>query len=259
MANKKPAWVIEREQGRRATANATYWMFGLHAVEAALRNPDRKIQRLVLTKNAAQKLESAVTERDQMPEIADPRKFPVPFDAGTVHQGAAAEVEPLQWPSLPDLVAGSSRPVIIALDRVSDPHNVGAVLRSARVFNATAVLAPARHSAPETGALAKSASGALESQPYVRVKNLGNTLEELKKSGITVLGLDGDAKYDLETEINQVGGGVTMVLGAEGPGLRSRSREICDRLVRVSGASGFGSLNVSNAAAIALYVATQRN
>jgi 23S rRNA (guanosine2251-2'-O)-methyltransferase len=135
---------------------------------------------------------------------------------------------------------------------------VGAILRSAEVFGARAVIAPARHSAPETGALAKTASGALERQPYLRVANLGNAIETLKDMGYTVLGLDGDGP----SELAEVAAGLTdrpvaLVLGAEGPGLRERTRELCDHLVRIPASGAFGSLNVSNAAAVSLYAVTR--
>jgi 23S rRNA (guanosine2251-2'-O)-methyltransferase len=145
------------------------------------------------------------------------------------------------------------------LDRVTDPHNVGAVLRSAEVFGARAVIAPHRHSAPETGALAKTASGALERQPYLRVQNLADAMGALKSMGYVLLGLDSDAPVTLADAMADVGTRpLGIVLGAEGPGLRDRTRDSCDRLVRIPFAGSFGSLNVSNAAAIALYAATRR-
>lgn len=133
---------------------------------------------------------------------------------------------------------------------------MGAVLRSAEVFGAAAVIAPARYAAPETGALAKTASGALERQPYLRVRNLGDTMADLRAMGFTLLGLDGEAETDLAPALEAVRGRpLGLVLGAEGPGLRERSRESCDSLVRIPFARDFGSLNVSNAAAVALYAA----
>jgi 23S rRNA (guanosine2251-2'-O)-methyltransferase len=131
---------------------------------------------------------------------------------------------------------------------------VGAILRSAEVFGARAVLAPARHSAPETGALAKTASGALERQPYLRVPNLGNAIETLKGMGYLVIGLDGEGPVEIaEAALQARGRPAALVLGAEGPGLRARTRDLCDILARIPAAGGFGSLNVSNAAAVSLY------
>ncbi|MFV2038425.1 MAG: 23S rRNA (guanosine(2251)-2'-O)-methyltransferase RlmB, partial [Paracoccaceae bacterium] len=145
-------------------------------------------------------------------------------------------------------------PVVVLLDRVSDPHNVGAVLRSAEVFGALAVIATARHAAPETGALAKAASGALERQPYLRVKNLANATSSLRDMGYVILGLAGEADTPIDTALADIGERpVALVLGAEGPGLRAKTRESCDVLVQIPAAGGFGSLNVSNAAAVALY------
>ncbi len=136
---------------------------------------------------------------------------------------------------------------------------MGAILRSAEVFGAFAVIAPRRHSAPETGALAKTASGALERMPYLQVPNLGNAMEELKRLGYTLLGLDGEADEELGARLSELGDlPVALVLGAEGPGLRERTRELCDYVVRLRAAGDFGSLNVSNAAAVSLYAAQGR-
>ncbi|MBI1418915.1 MAG: 23S rRNA (guanosine(2251)-2'-O)-methyltransferase RlmB [Limimaricola sp.] len=255
---QKPKWVIEKEQARRAAAAETLWLFGLHAVRDALMNPRRTRLRLVLTQNAADKLADAVAASGMTPEIADARKFPVPLDPGSVHQGAALEVKPLDWGKIEDIALGPGPmpPRIVLLDRVTDPHNVGAILRSAEVFGARAVVGVQRHSAPETGALAKTASGALERQPYVRVRNLADTMEELKAMGFVVLGLDGEAEQTIEQALEgRRNRPVALVMGAEGPGLRERSRDTCDALVRIPAAGGFGSLNVSNAAAVALYAA----
>jgi len=143
---------------------------------------------------------------------------------------------------------------MVLLDRVTDPHNVGAVLRSAEVFGARAVVAMQRHAAPETGALAKTASGALERQPYLRVRNLADAITELQGMGYLVLGLDGDASETIEDAVEgKRDRPIALVLGAEGPGLREKTRETCDKLVRIDFVGAFGSLNVSNAAAVALY------
>lgn len=253
---EKPKWVIEKERAKREEASRTLWLFGLHAVRDALENPARVKHRLVVTKNALDRLGPV----SMAPEIADPRKFPVPLDQGSVHQGAALEVSPLSWGSIEEIaLRDGASSLVVCLDRVTDPHNVGAVLRSAEVFGAAALIAPARHSAPETGALAKSASGALERQPYVRVPNLARSMEQLKDLGFVLLGLAGEAEIPLEDGLAQASGRpVALVLGAEGPGLREKTRDICDHLVRINAAGGFGSLNVSNAAAVALYAARRR-
>jgi 23S rRNA (guanosine2251-2'-O)-methyltransferase len=255
---KKPKWVIEKERAKRAAAAETVWLFGLHAVRDALQNPARERLRLVVTKNAADKLAEAIAAAGVEAEIADPRKFPAPLDPGSVHQGAALEVRPLNWGGLLDVALreGPGRPVVVCLDRVTDPHNVGAILRSAEVFGARAVIAPTRHSAPETGALAKTASGALERQPYLRITNLATALEQLKDAGFTAIGLAGEATRDLPDALAEAEGRpLALVLGAEGPGLREKTRETCDMLARIPMAGAFGSLNVSNAAAVSLYAA----
>lgn len=252
---KKPRWVIEKEQARRASAAETVWLFGLHAVRDALANPARERLRLVLTKNAADRLADALAASDMTPEIVDPRRFSVPIDPASVHQGAALEVRPLDWGKLRDACAPGGAPArVLLLDRVTDPHNVGAILRSAEVFGARAVIAPSRASAPETGALAKTASGALERQPYLRVRNLADAMEELRAMGYLLLGLDGTGDATIEDAVADARDrDIALVLGAEGPGLRDKTKDTCDALVRIPFAGEFGSLNVSNAAAVGLY------
>ncbi|MCB1357696.1 MAG: 23S rRNA (guanosine(2251)-2'-O)-methyltransferase RlmB [Maritimibacter sp.] len=255
---KKPAWVVEKERARATAARETLWLFGLHAVRDALMNPAREKLRLVVTKNAADRLGDALAAGGLEPEMADPRKFPAPLDPGSVHQGAALEVKPLDWGPLDAVCAAppGTAPRVVLLDRVSDPHNVGAILRSAEVFGAAAVIAPKRHSAPETGALAKTASGALERQPYLRVTNLSQAMEDLKGLGYVLLGLDGTAEESIDAALAALPGApVGLVLGAEGPGLRDKTKATCDRLVKIPFARDFGSLNVSNAAAVGLYAA----
>lgn len=256
----KPTWVIDKERARRAEARETVWLFGLHAVRDALSNPRRERIRLVVTRNAADRLAEAIAQSGMTPEIVDPRKFDVPIDPASVHQGAALEVRPLHWGSLADVcISGQGDALVVCLDRVTDPHNVGAVLRSAEVFGARAVLAPRHHSAPETGALAKTASGALERQPYLRVTNLADAMLELRDMGYALIGLDGEGETPLEAALDAVAGRpVALVLGAEGPGLRDRTRETCDVIARIPFAGAFGSLNVSNAAAVGLYAASLR-
>ncbi len=257
--SKKPTWVIDKERARRAAAAETVWLFGLHAVRDALANPRREKLRLVVTQNALDRL--GPLPEGVAPEITDARVFDraVPLPPESVHQGAALEVKPLKWGSLTDLaLSGPGRPLLVALDRVTDPHNVGAILRSAEVFGARAVIAPSRHSAPETGALAKTASGALERQPYLRVTNLADTLIELQSMGYTVLGLDGTGTENLPEALGELSGrAICIVLGAEGPGLRDRTRDTSDRILSIPFAADSGAPNVSNAAAVALYAASQ--
>lgn len=239
------------------------WLFGLHSVRDALMNPRRVKRRLIVTLNAAQRLEDAIAAAGVEPEISDARKFSAPLDPQSVHQGAALETEPLDWGGLEQLCEprdASDRPLVLLLDRVTDPHNVGAILRSAEVFGARAVIAPYRHAAPETGALAKSASGALERQPYVRVQNLARAMSALQGFGYVLIGLDGEAPLTLEQATETAASApLGLVLGAEGPGLRQLTRESCDALARIPAGAEFASLNVSNAAAVALYAARRRD
>ena len=251
---KKPKWVVEKEQARNREARETYWLFGLHAVRDALLNPRREKLKLVVTRNAQDRLGEAVQGVEV--EMADARKFPVPLDAGSVHQGAALEVKPLNWGSIADVCTPTGAERVVLLDRVSDPHNVGAILRSAEVFGTKAVIGTKRHAAPETGALAKAASGALERQPYLRETNLADAMQKLQALGYTVLALDGEADRDVEDVVSPIRHlPIALVMGSEGPGLRERTREVADALVRIPAAGAFGSLNVSNAAAVSLYAA----
>ena len=251
---KRPKWVVEKEQAKKASAAETVWLFGLHAVRDALLNPRREKLRLLVTRNARDKLADAIAEAGIEAEDSDPRRFAAPIDPGSVHQGAALEVKPLNWGSIADVCIGAAGPRVILLDRVTDPHNVGAILRSAEVLGASAVIGTRHHSAPETGALAKTASGALERQPYLRVRNLAEAIEELQAMGYAVFGLDGEAEQTIgEAMQGRVDGAVALVLGAEGPGLRAKTRETVDALVKIPAWGDFGSLNVSNAAAVALY------
>ena len=253
---KKPKWVVKKEKDKRQAAAETVWLFGLHAVRDALMNPDRERLRLIVTKNAGDKLADAIEASGMTPEMADPRKFPAPIDPNSVHQGAALEVKPLNWGDFASRVIGGEgkMPVVVMLDRVTDPHNVGAILRSAEVFGASAVVGTKHGAAPETGALAKTASGALERQPYLRVRNLAESMEELRKMGFVVLGMDGEATETIEEALAaRPERPVALVMGAEGPGLREKTKATCDALVKIPFARDFGSLNVSNAAAVALY------
>ena len=259
--SKKPKWIVEKERSRKAAAAETVWLFGLHAVRDALMNDRREKLRLIVTRNAADKLADAIAHSGMKPEESDPRKFAAPLDPQSVHQGAALEVKPLNWGRLEDVAMGDGEkaPRVILLDRVTDPHNVGAILRSAEVFGARAVIGTLHHSAPETGALAKTASGALERQPYLRERNLSDAMVKLRDMGYLLLGLDGEADVSLDDALKgNENRALALVLGAEGPGLRQKTKETCDQLVRIDFAGAFGSLNVSNAAAVSLYAATRQ-
>lgn len=254
---KKPAWVIDKEKDKRRAADQTLWLYGIHAVREALENPAREKIRLVVTKNALNRL--GPIPEGIAPEIADARKFTVPLPKDAVHQGAALETRALNWGGVDDCIAraGMGRLVVVCLDRVTDPHNVGAILRSAEVFGAAAVIAPARHSAPETGVLVKAASGAVERQPYLRVTNLTRSIEDLKTRGFTAIGLAGDAEVEIAQAAKDATGPIALVLGAEGAGLREGVAAACDRLARIDAAGDLRSLNVSNAAAVSLYAVRQ--
>ena len=228
-------------------------LFGMHAVEAALANPARVIGQLYLTENAELKLQAHLTARGITAERVHPRDLDRRLGADTVHQGALLETEPL--PELPmNALARTAhgRPLIV-LDQVTDPHNVGAILRSAAVFGAAGVVMTRRHSPPLAGVLAKSASGALEHIPVARVQNLARSLEDLKTAGCTLIGLDGEGQQDLDAIAwpEQP----VFVLGAEGRGLRQLTRETCTLVCRIATDGKIDSLNVSNAAAIALHLA----
>jgi 23S rRNA (guanosine2251-2'-O)-methyltransferase len=185
-------------------------------------------------------------------DVADLGRL-VPADAP--HQGVVIEVEPLGDVWLDEIVAGAgNRAVLLVLDQVTDPHNVGAILRSAAAFGAIGIVTQDRHSPPESGALAKAASGALETTPWVRAVNLARALEEIAEAGFWRIGLTGDADTELKEALGPER--VALVLGAEGPGLRPNTREHCDSLARLPITSAVESLNVSNAAAVALYAAT---
>lgn len=257
---RKPGWAIEKERTRRDGADGSLWLFGLHAVRDALMNPRRVRRSLVVTRNAADRLAEAIAASGMEPRVVDARRFDAPLDPQSVHQGAALEVEALDWGSVSEVCAPrGDAPVVLLLDRVTDPHNVGAVLRSAEVFGARAVIAPHRHSAPETGALAKTASGALERQPYLRVPNLAAAMGTLRDMGYALVGLDGAAPMRLGEALGLSGAApLGLVLGAEGPGMRELTARLCDRLARIPAAGEHSSLNVSNAAAVALYAAAER-
>ena len=227
-----------------------FW--GKHAVAAALDNPDRKILKAWATREAAGFMQFPDGVPVTLADVADLGRL-VPHDAP--HQGVVIEAEPLEDLWLADLLAeAAERSTLLVLDQVTDPHNVGAILRSAAAFGALGIVTQDRHSPPEGGVIAKAASGALERVPWVRVVNLARALEEIAEAGFWRIGLAGDVDLDLKDALGPPR--VALVLGAEGPGMRSNTREHCDALARLPITDAVESLNVSNAAAIALYAAS---
>jgi len=239
-----------RHSGRAADADRVV-IFGLHAVEAALTNPARPVLRLLATDNAAHRLAALIAKRKLNPEPVIPKDLDRLLGPDTVHQGVMLEAGPLPQVGLDDI---DQNGVLLVLDQVTDPHNVGAALRSAAAFGACGLVLTERHSPPLTGALAKAASGALDLVPIVLVKNLSQALSELGDRGVLRIGLAEEADEALEaTPLTRP---LALVLGAEGRGLRHLTREKCDRLCRISTANALASLNVSNAAAIAMHWAS---
>jgi 23S rRNA (guanosine2251-2'-O)-methyltransferase len=243
------------------------WLYGIHPVLAALANPRRRALRVLMTADAEASLGARLEVLGQShpsglpaPEIVGREIIDRSLPRGAVHQGVAAQVQGLDDTDIEDIcraTEGQDNARVVVLDQVTDPHNVGAVIRSAAGFGAAAVVVPERNSPGDGGVLAKSASGALERVPLVRVVNLARALGRLKQAGFWCVGLDGDAT----TQLNEadLSGRVALVLGAEGEGLRRLTREHCDLMVRIPLAKGVESLNVSNAAAIALYELVRRS
>ncbi len=225
------------------------WLYGRHAVLAALANPDRRVERVLATREMA---ERHAGELGSKAEIFSREDLAHRLPGSAVHQGIAALVAPLEEPQLEDVLARcGDHALILALDQVTDPHNVGAILRSAAAFGVAGLIVTERNAPHDTGVLAKAASGALEIVPLVRAVNLARTLDQLKEAGFWLYGLDekGDAAIgDLD-----LAGRACIVLGAEGEGLRRLTAEKCDRLVTIPTAAKLAALNVSNAAAVAAY------
>jgi 23S rRNA (guanosine2251-2'-O)-methyltransferase len=241
---------------------AERWLYGRHAVAAALANPDRRWRRLAVAAGHEDEAAALLADakaprrgRDEVLCVLERDSLAALLPAGAVHQGLALEVEPLPEPSLDTVLRevgrAPGRMVVLVLDGISDPHNLGAVLRSAAAFGAIAVVVPARHAAPVSGTLAKAASGALEIVPLVRAVNLARALDRLKAAGFWVCGLDEAAAQPLAQL--DLGARVALVLGSEGGGMRRLVRERCDFLARLPTRPAQATLNVSNAAAVALY------
>ena len=227
-------------------------LWGKHAVAAALDNPDRKVLKAWATRDAAAYMRFPKDVPVTLADVADLARL-VPHDAP--HQGVVIEVEALEEAWLDGILNDApERAVLLVLDQVTDPHNVGAILRSAAAFGAIGIVTQDRHSPPESGVVAKAASGALERVPWVRVVNLARALDEIAEAAFWRIGLTGDADMDLKEALGSPR--IALVLGAEGPGLRPNTREHCDALARLPISDAVESLNVSNAATVALYAAS---
>jgi 23S rRNA (guanosine2251-2'-O)-methyltransferase len=254
---KAGARASDGQRSRPSRLPAEQVLFGLHAVEAALSNPKRLTLRAYLTDNAAAKLGSLIAKRNVPVTAALPSDLDDIVGGGAVHQGAVLHVEPLAQPSLEDFLDSlpEDAPATLAiLDQVTDPHNVGAVMRSAAAFGVAALIVQDRHSPPLTGALAKSASGALDHVPVISTVNLARALERLKERGFFCLGFDSEEAQRFHSSAADAPR-AAFVFGAEGKGLRRLVREGCDAIYALSAPGPIKSLNISNAAAIVFYEA----
>ena len=260
----KTGWKRKPERSRKPERNRPHGaearpgdgaviLYGWHTVKAALENPARRIRRLFATENAARRLSEDGLAAGIETELVRPDAIAHRLGPDAVHNGLLAEADPLPSPELDELEPAG---IVLVLDQITDPHNVGAILRTAAGFAVAAVVTTARHSPEATGVLAKSASGALEYVPIVTVQNLARALEALRERGYLLVGLDSTGDIDLGDA--PLHAPLALVLGAEGKGLRQLTRATCDRVARLDLPGRIKSLNVSNAAALALYVATKR-
>jgi 23S rRNA (guanosine2251-2'-O)-methyltransferase len=248
----QPATGDGRSRGRApagASETDSILLYGLHSVKAAIGNADRTIIRLMASRNALQRLDVDMPEDPGFSvEIVEPSQLDGMLPPDAVHQGIVAEALPLPSRTIEDI---RDSHLVIVLDQITDPHNVGAIMRSATAFSAGAIITTTRHSPPEGGVLAKAASGALEAIAYIRVTNLADAIATLQASGYTTIGLDSEGPNTLEDCFT--GEKIALVLGAEGKGLRQKTRDCVQSLARLDVPGTIKSLNVSNAAAIALY------
>jgi 23S rRNA (guanosine2251-2'-O)-methyltransferase len=242
-----------RRDSLRPDADGPVVMYGWHTVTAALQNPARRLRKLLATENAARRLTDEGVKSAIEPEIVRPSAIAERLLPDAVHQGLYLEADALPSPAVEELPA---KGVVLVLDQITDPHNVGAIFRSAAAFAATAIVTTQRHSPEATGALAKAASGALELVPLVSVQNLARGLAALKDSGFLVVGLDSSGDTDLAAL--PLRAPLALVLGAEGKGLRQLTKETCDHVARIDLPGAITSLNVSNAAAVSLYIVSDK-
>ena len=223
-------------------------IYGAHPVEEALKNPKRKFVKLTTTLNGAERLKEFTQPLGIKPEIVNPKVLDRKVEPDAVHQGMILEAKPLRQPQLSEIEQSG---VVVMLDQVTDPHNVGAILRTCAAFNVRALVTTTRHSADASGVLFKAASGAYEHVPFVKVTNLARAMEELREAGFRLVGLDSEAEVTL-AEVDKTPP-LVLVLGAEGKGLRELTRKNCDVVAKLDFSGAIRSLNVSNAAAVALY------
>ncbi|WP_409361816.1 TrmH family RNA methyltransferase [Bartonella heixiaziensis] len=228
----------------------TIRLYGIHSVYAAFKNPKRVFNHLYVTPNALKRLNIPESNFPCPITLCTPKQLDSLVGSDAVHQGIVIETAPLKPCQLSEL---TNTDLIIVMDQITDPHNVGAIMRSAVAFKAGALITTCRHSPQESGVLAKAASGALEMINYITVRNLADALQELHKSGFISFGLDSEGEHPLETALT--GEKIALVLGAEGKGLRKKTRETVHALTRLDMPGDIKSLNVSNAATIALYAA----
>ncbi|MET3560486.1 23S rRNA (guanosine2251-2'-O)-methyltransferase [Bartonella japonica] len=228
----------------------TIRLYGIHSVHAALKNPKRILKKLYVTQNALNRLNIPESDLPCPVALCSPKKLDALVGSDAVHQGVVVETEPLKPCQLSEL---TNTDLVIVMDQITDPHNVGAIMRSAVAFKAEALITTCRHSPQESGVLAKAASGALEMINYITVRNLAKAIQELHKLGFSSFGLDSEGEYPLETVLT--GKKIALILGAEGKGLRKKTRETVCALTRLDMPGNIKSLNVSNAATTALYVA----
>lgn len=243
-----------RGSGKGTAGHVRLW--GRHPVEAALKNPARQHRKLWATREGIETLDGELPD-DFPVEYADVTDLARLVAKDAPHQGLVLECEPLDTAFLDEFATGDPDRPVVLLDQVTDPHNVGAILRSAAAFGAACIVTQDRHAPPESGVLAKSASGALETVPWVRVVNLARAMDELAQAGYWRIGLAGEAEATLADALSA--GPIALVVGAEGPGMRHNIAQHCDALARLPISSDIESLNVSNAAAIALYAASTRS
>lgn len=241
-----------RRESLRPDADGPTVLYGWHTVTAALKNPARRLRKLLATENAARRLTEEGIKSSIAPEVVRPSAIAERLLPDAVHQGLYLEADALDAPAVEDLPANG---IVLVLDQITDPHNVGAIFRSAAAFAVSAIVTTQRHSPEATGALAKAASGALEQVPFVSVQNLARGLAALKQSGFLVVGLDSSGDTDLAAL--PLRAPLALVLGAEGKGLRQLTKETCDHVARIELPGDLKSLNVSNAAAVSLYIVSR--